>query len=166
MNLILKCLWTLAWPVFCSSMVSQPHAMRRSGNFFADLDDRRLKNPLAKRNRYVLWESGTVALTLWCSLYFNFSISKWEQHCSSGRNPKEEWFCRCFRVNVTLEKTFFFLFCFGLGWVFLLLLVLCFLWGFGGLLVCFGVFLFVCLIWSFGCVLGFFGCILVSWLVK
>lgn len=115
MNLILKCLWTLAWPVFCSSMVSQPHAMRRSGNFFGDLDDRRLKNPLAKRNRYVLWESGTVALTLWCSLYFNFSISKWEQHCSSGRNPKEEWFCRCFRVNVTLEKTFFF--CSALVWV-------------------------------------------------
>lgn len=115
MNLILKCLWTLAWPVFCSSMVSQPHAMRRSGNFFADLDDRRLKNPLAKRNRYVLWESGTVALTLWCSLYFNFSISKWEQHCSSSRNPKEEWFCRCFRVNVTLEKTFFF--CSALVWV-------------------------------------------------
>lgn len=63
-------------------------------------------------------------------------------------------------------KNLFFLFCFGLGWVFLLLFGLCFLWGFGGLRVGLGVFLFVCLIWFFGCVLGFFGCILVSWLVK
>lgn len=42
-------------------------------------------------------ESGTVALALWYCFYFNFSISKWEQHSSRGRNPKEEWFCICSR---------------------------------------------------------------------